>query len=254
MNPIRSLISCIALFVIVVIGAVAAVLWSLGLLIIDGSGKMITQSELTPTYQSVVFEGQGSIEFVHDTKYKIEITAEDNLISYAQREVTNGTLNIRYPYSRFIPIVRPKEKAIIKVYAPSFSDVTLRGDIKASGNVSSKTPFKLVTLGNVSLEGSINADQATFDTSGNTILSLSGQVAKGVFDLKGNVSVFSPGLVCKDVNVTLRGHGDTTLSVKDTLDASIQGVGSIWYYGNPTVKKNILGQGTVDKKGDAYLP
>jgi hypothetical protein len=38
--------------------------------------------------------------------------------------------------------------------------------------------------------------------------------------------------------------------VKDTLDASVSGAGSVDYYGSPSVVKNISGAGSVQRAGE----
>ena len=48
--------------------------------------------------------------------------------------------------------------------------------------------------------------------------------------------------------IHISGAGDMTIAVVDVLEAKISGIGSIEYFGSPTVTQSVSGLGTVSQK------
>jgi hypothetical protein len=53
-------------------------------------------------------------------------------------------------------------------------------------------------------------------------------------------------LIANDVDIDFKGIGDVKVYAKDKLDAVVQGMGSVSYFGKPrTVNKSVAGFGKV---------
>jgi len=63
--------------------------------------------------------------------------------------------------------------------------------------------------------------------------------------MSGAGSYSAPKLESRRASVDLRGAGHATVWAVEDLDVTIRGLGSVEYYGSPTVKKNVSGLGSV---------
>jgi Putative auto-transporter adhesin, head GIN domain len=65
-------------------------------------------------------------------------------------------------------------------------------------------------------------------------------------NLSGVGAVELGSLLARDAHVKLSGTGNVHVYATDTLDASVDGVGSISYSGNPShVRKHVTGLGAI---------
>lgn len=101
------------------------------------------------------------------------------------------------------------------------------------------------------VEGSIdikNADKIDLDFAGAGNLDLQGNAKDINIDCKGAGNIEAEDFETQNARVTLRGTGNCTLNVKESLDGTIHGLGSISYKGNPkNINKDIKGLGQITK-------
>jgi hypothetical protein len=57
------------------------------------------------------------------------------------------------------------------------------------------------------------------------------------------------GLQANKALVELSGVGDVIVRVEAELQATVSGLGSVKYYGNPRVEENVTGGGSVKRAG-----
>jgi hypothetical protein len=58
--------------------------------------------------------------------------------------------------------------------------------------------------------------------------------------------VWAKALIAQDADVTFRGIGDVSVHATNKLNASVQGLGNLTYYGKPaSVSKSVSGIGNV---------
>jgi len=81
--------------------------------------------------------------------------------------------------------------------------------------------------------------------TGDVIISESMQVDDISVSLVGTGSLYGFALTADDCNVEISGTGDCEITVNNTLDVSIDGTGSVYYKGFPTVNADIAGTGRV---------
>jgi len=76
-----------------------------------------------------------------------------------------------------------------------------------------------------------------------------GETARLTIDVSGAGSVDARELHAKDAIVKTNGASSVTLFATESLDANVDGVGNVDYYGNPkTVNKKINGMGSLNAK------
>jgi hypothetical protein len=68
-------------------------------------------------------------------------------------------------------------------------------------------------------------------------------------ELSGAGNIDARELKAKEVRVSVSGAASADVYAKEYLDASVSGVGSIDYYGNPAkVKTDVSGVGSISRK------
>ena len=86
------------------------------------------------------------------------------------------------------------------------------------------------------------------DLPGAGRISLSGKTDRLHVSMKGAGSFDAPQLESREARVVLRGVGKATVWTTAQLDATVEGIGAIDYYGNPTVRQNVSGLGKVNAR------
>jgi hypothetical protein len=125
-------------------------------------------------------------------------------------------------------------------------------DISGSGNMELKG--KCTSLdSNVSGSGRATfalavGGEASFGISGSGKISASGSSDKVKTSISGSGKLLAADFATKSCNVRISGSGDVEINVKDELDASISGSGSVSYKGDPgRVNSHSSGSGKVRK-------
>jgi hypothetical protein len=78
-------------------------------------------------------------------------------------------------------------------------------------------------------------------------MAINGQVKVFKMTAEGVGEVDTKALLANEVEIRFQGVGDVKVYAKDRLDARVQGLGSLSYYGNPRiVNKSVAGLGSVN--------
>ena len=95
----------------------------------------------------------------------------------------------------------------------------------------------------------IEADTLDIELPGAGLINLTGKVKNQKVWLKGAGSYDSPKLKSENAVVKLHGVGRARVWAESSLDAQVDGVGSIEYYGNPDVRRKVSGLGNISRVG-----
>jgi hypothetical protein len=109
------------------------------------------------------------------------------------------------------------------------------------------------SLDSVTLSGSgvvivdgLHATTFTVEVPGSGVLRVSGTADRLDATLGGSGDVDLQGLVAHDATAVVAGSGRIQVHASRSLDATVSGVGAIYYSGNPTkVAQNITGTGSI---------
>jgi hypothetical protein len=193
---------------------------------VAGSGERKTERRDVGDFDRLVVEGAYRVEVTCGGPRSLEIEADDNLLSLIRTDVDGGRLRIhsdnRGMKTETMPRVRISVENLSEVSIPGASDFSLEG--------LDNDAFKL------NVEGA-----SKFRASGET----------GKFDimLNGAGVVDARDLRAAGVAAVNNGAGTITVRASDSLDATVNGVGTIDYYGDPkTVNPKVNGIGRITKK------
>ncbi len=96
----------------------------------------------------------------------------------------------------------------------------------------------------------LNADYLEIEMPGAGRLTVSGHVEEQKVIMSGAGAYSADKLECLRADVLIRGVGKSTVRVNEALNATLQGLGAIEYYGDPVVDKQIKGLGGVTRLGE----
>lgn len=136
--------------------------------------------------------------------------------------------------------------ADVSVTGDLTADVSGSGDLAVGGTCRSLSSH-------VSGSGNVNAKLAV-EGSANLGISGSGKIAANgtashvKVSISGSGKVLASDLETKSCKVVISGSGDVEIAVKDEIDATIAGSGSVRYRGNPQKVNNVsAGSGRMQK-------
>jgi hypothetical protein len=113
----------------------------------------------------------------------------------------------------------------------------------------------VATLDSIAVSGAgdatasnLRADRLTVEISGAGGMTLAGTVDSQAVTISGTGDYNGQDLQSATAEVTIDAAGDAVLRVSDRLDATVSGVGSVEYIGNPQVTKDVSGVGSVEQR------
>jgi hypothetical protein len=212
---------------------------------IVGEGGLVNETRTLGNFTGIESEISGDVVYVQGSEYKVELTAQQNILNVMETPVINNKLVVRF--KRGVR-VKSHETITIKVTAPSISSIGSSG----SGNVTVLCPltandlsFRLSGSGNLNLS-TIDCSHLEVNISGSGNVSIAGGNATTEnFKISGNGNIDAQNVQAKSAITTTSGSGSIRLRVAETLDVTISGSGSVYYWGTPAVTTNISGSGKV---------
>ncbi len=188
--------------------------------IVEGKGNVVCEDRNLPSFSKVESRIGGNVEVIHGTYPGVSVSLQENLLTYLETSVSNGTLIISFGDNN----IRTDSTITIYIYTPSLNEFSLVG----AGEINSALPIEKL---NITGSGSITC----LGERNNVHVSISGA---------GNINLF--GMLVQNANIKISGTGNVRVTVSTKLEVSISGVGSVYYKGHPsTIISNISGLGEV---------
>ncbi len=237
---------------------------------IKGDRNVTIKQTYIDDFESIVVDGNFSIEVVYNNKPSVEIEADNNLHDVIQFGVVDGVLT-------FVETIRitAKKKLNIKVnYGDALQNIEVNGDgeirsltsmelgnvtlstsdnsraylnIKAStfnykSSGKSKTRLNLTAdstyvelSDNSKLDALIMTSSSKFDLYQRSDIAIEGSAKSALINLI-NSSNFNGGKFDVDnSNVNLEDNSDLTLAVNESITIASSGNSEVYLYGNPSI-------------------
>jgi hypothetical protein len=193
---------------------------------IVGSGEIVTRDVALPPFSGIELTGIGEVYVKQDTSQLVRLEADDNIINRLLIDVHDGNLNIG-------------------IQKGSYSNVT----IKVHVSMTRVEFLELTGAGNLMAVGPLETDSLSCRIIGAGSMTLSGHASSQTIQLEGVGSVHGFDFVSSRCAVLLSGTGSAEVNVTQRLEATLTGVGSVIYAGNPSeVITHISGLGSVYRK------
>jgi hypothetical protein len=212
---------------------------------IIGEGDVITETRSTGNFSGFDSQIPGDVYYVQGSDYKVELTAQQNILNVIETPIINNKLVIRFKNN---VRVDTHEQITARITAPSISTIKLSG----SGNITVAAPLVSNSLV-FNLSGSGDMTLSTVATS-NLEVAISGSgnisIAGGssnteTLKISGSGNIDALKVLSKSATTNTSGSGIIKLSASENLNVTISGSGSVLYSGNPIISTSISGSGSV---------
>jgi len=191
-----------------------------------GAGGVRTEPRQVSGFTAVELQGFGDLTIEQTGAESLTIEAEDSILPKLTSDVSDGTLRLGIKPNTSLQTTKP-----IK-YRLTVKDLT---GVSISGSGSASAP-------------KVTTSRFTVQVKGSGTITIGGTADTQEIIISGTGKYRAAELASKTATVTITGNGDAEVMVADQLHVKIIGSGSLTYYGNPTVDKNIIGTGKVIKK------
>ena len=228
------------------LAAAAAILTTPSCKKVVGEGDLQTETRNITDFSGVSASIGGKIYYKIDPVYKVEITAQRNILDVIQATKINGHLLLKIKDGVRI---KSNEEIIVNISAPTadYFHLSGTGDLIATGNIiATDIDMSISGTGNLTVASvSIgNKIKAAISGTGN-INVLAGTAKNEELKISGSGKLLLEGVAAEKAETTISGSGDIKISVSQKLDATISGSGSVYYHGNPIISATISGSGKV---------
>jgi hypothetical protein len=212
---------------------------------VNGDGPVVTETRNNVNFDGIDLRISGEVYFKQDANYKVEISAQRNILDVMETYVADHKLVIKFKND---VRVRSHDPVTVIVSGPSASSFRISG----SGNISVTGVLAPASMElDVSGSGNIIIPQlntgwidADISGSGNIIVS-GGTATDEKLKISGSGSIDMANVVATKATTTTSGSGDSKVNVSQSLDVKISGSGSVYYKNNPIINTNISGSGKV---------
>ena len=213
---------------------------------IVGEGPIVTEIRSTGNFSGISSEMSGKVNFRIADEYKVEVSAQRNILDVLQTHVVDGVLHI--DFKDFVRVKR-HEDLLINITAPTANYFRLSGsgDMDVRGDLATNSlQVKMSGSGNIFIEKAVVASGIDADISGSGNISiLNGSAINQDLKISGSGKMEFAGVSSENAVTRISGSGDMKLVVSKKLDATISGSGSVYYHGNPIINTKISGSGKV---------
>ncbi len=220
-------------------------------IVFQANAQAVKECEVS-SFNEVKFEGSAKWILIPSSEEKVVIESKnEDVIPYIDVDTKGGVLSINTT-DKQKNITKLFKSVTIKVFFKSISSVSLSG----TGSVNTEKQFNNSELtatlsgsGNMYLDISCGTFRGNMFGTGS--LSAKGTADKGIVKVEGVGGFDGYELVTANMNVTVSGVGGAKVNATKTLTATLNGVGSIRYKGDPGTKNfNTNGVGAIKKAKD----
>lgn len=213
--------------------------------VVEGEGNITTNTFDTGKFHTVRIDIPAvlDVNISNDSQYVVDIKANNNIHEHIHVETDNGILKV---YTD--DIVYSDTDIHISIKTPELKRLDLNGAIDATIDDIIKTErFELNVDGASKVTiAQVNTDEFVADLSGASELNINkGWSKKSQLLVKGLGDIGAKDFHCNTTSASVNGAGKIRIHVTDTLNAIIDGAGSIDYQGKPYVISDIKGAGKI---------
>lgn len=211
-----------------------------------GEGPLVTQTRNVGNFSGVSSEMSGKVNFSIAPDYKVEITAQQNILDVLNTNVVNGVLHIDFKDN---VRVKRHEDLTINITAPyaDYFRLSGSGNMNVQGDIAANNlKVELSGSGGIAMQDAAITDKIEVDISGSGNISIAnGSAVNEDVEISGSGNVEMAGVNAQNGVTHTSGSGDVKMALSKNLDVHISGSGSVYYHGNPVISTHISGSGKV---------
>lgn len=219
--------------------------------VVRGSGDLVTDRREVSGFNEVRLDGAGRLIITQGEEESLEIEAEDNIMSELTSEVRGQTLVLGFQEQPWRNSVIPTRGITYTLTVIELTSVTFNGagDLEMGSLDTSSLTLVINGAGQINLDD-LMADSLTVQISGTGSIEVGGEVSSQSVTIDGAGNYEASDLQTNATTVDINGLGSGTVWAADSLDVTIDGGGTLNYYGSPSVTQEINGVGDINSRGD----
>lgn len=219
--------------------------------IVRGSGNVITEQRDVSGFDEVKLNGAGKIIITQGSEEFLEIEAEENIIDELTSDVEGDILTLGYTNRFWRRSIIPNQSITYYLHVIDLEEITLNGANTLEIDAFETNSLEIVLNG----AGRVDVDELLAENldvyiAGTGTVTIAGQVADQTINIDGAGNYQAGNLQTNNTTIEIDGLGNGTIWAIDFLDITINGGGSINYYGTPSVSQDINGLGDISNKGE----
>lgn len=213
---------------------------------VRSSGHTVTETYDIKDFTGVSIRSQMNnlaLEFA-EGGYSVQIIADQRYLDRIRVEKNGNLLRIETDDN-----LKFRERIEVRVTVPSLEELHLEGalDVDNKGAIKADRLYMTVA-GATDIDLNMDCNELTVEASGAAEVDFRGRADTFSWKGAGATEMDGSGLVTQVATVVISGAGESSIHCEKTLNATVQGAGSIEYTGNCEVHKNIQGAGSVKQK------
>ena len=216
-----------------------------------GSGNLVTETREVSGFNEVQLDGAGRLVITQGETESLEIEAEDNIIDELTSGVQGQTLELGFEEQLWRNNVIPTRGITYTLTVIDLTAITFNGagDLEMESLDTSSLELVINGAGQINLD-ELTADSLSVQVSGTGSIDISGQVSSQSVTIDGAGNYEAGDLQTSSTTVDINGLGNGTVWVTESLDVTIDGGGTLNYYGSPSVTQEINGVGDINNRGE----
>lgn len=213
---------------------------------VEGNDRYVNKVLKVDDFNTVKINGAFNVIYHHSTDSAglIKLYGEENILDAMAPESKSGVLNIKFANTS------KKDFGVVVVDIYSTDLRKVENDAGAVFETAGKingSEIELLLMGN----GQIRANDIDFGVvkakilAGNGDIFLKGTCRTAELIITGTGEIKAHELVARDVKCRITGNATIGCYAEQKLNSLITGAGTVYYKGNPEIKKNTIGAGKV---------
>ena len=237
---------------------------------IKGDRNVTIKQTYIDDFQSIVVNGDFSVEIVYNSKPSVEVEADDNLHDVIQFNVVDGVLT----FTEAMRITSKKKLLITVNYGDGLQNIETKGDgeirsltsmelgdatlttsdnsraylniraknfvYKSSGKSKSRLNLtadstKIELSDNSKLDALINSKVANFDMYLRSDAVIEGSANSALIRLDNSTNFNGPKFDVKKVDAALEDNSDLTIASTESITIAASGDSEVYLFGSPTI-------------------
>jgi hypothetical protein len=191
-------------------------------------GPAVSERRDVGPFDAVSLEGAAKLEIRIGEPLSVQVSGNEKTVARTETHVSGNTLHIKSRARDWT--MRNNARLTVQITLPKLQSLEVEG-----GN-------------DVSLAGLHGGDTA-IEAAGATNITADGQLDELTVRLAGAGHADLSKLLVADAKVTVDGVGSVIVSPRESLDATMNGVGAIFYTGSPSkVNTRMNGLGTIARQ------
>ncbi|WP_185972432.1 head GIN domain-containing protein [Georgenia yuyongxinii] len=206
------------------------------------AGPATTEERTIEDVSAVSLAGAGNVNLTTGAEPSLTVTAGENIIDRVTSTVRDGVLRLDVDG----PVYGSPGEITYDLVLPSVDEIRIdgAGDVDAQLTSGETLEVDLSGAGDVRATG-VDVTSLTVRVGGVGGVHLSGTADRQTVVISGLGDYDGVSLTSADADVTIGGAGDAQVHATDTLNASVDGAGSIVHTGGARVTSSIDGVGNI---------